>query len=75
MNNDLNALNNILFEQIERINDDSIKGEELKEAIRKAEIINNLASTVVKNADTQLKAFEMIGGKNTSIPKALGING
>ena len=33
MNNDLTALNNILFEQIERINDDKLDDDEVEKAI------------------------------------------
>lgn len=73
MKNDLNALNNILFEQIERINDDSLSEDELKTTIDKAEAINKLASTVVSNASLQLKAYQEFGKAGGNMQKVLGI--
>ena len=58
MKNTINDLNNILFEQIERINDDELKGETLKEQLKKAEAINRLANTLVQNGVLMLKAME-----------------
>lgn len=63
MNNNLAALNNLLFEQIERINDDELTGEELSTAIDKAETINKLASTIVSTGNLQLKAYQEFGLK------------
>ena len=63
MNNNLAALNNLLFEQIERINDDDLTGEELSTAIDKAETINKLASTIVSTGNLQLKAYQEFGLK------------
>ena len=59
MNNNLAALNNLLFEQIERINDDDLTGEEHD----KAETINKLASTIVSTGNLQLKAYQEFGLK------------
>lgn len=61
MKNDLIALNNYLFEQIERITDDSVQGEELDDAIKKAEAVNNIAKTIVSNANVQLNAYREFG--------------
>ena len=66
MNNNLAALNNLLFEQIERINDDDLTGEELSTAINKAETINKLASTIVSTGNLQLKAYQEFGLKAAS---------
>lgn len=66
MNNNLTALNNLLFEQIERINDDDLTGEELSTAIDKAETINKLASTIVSTGNLQLKAYQEFGLKAAS---------
>lgn len=74
MNNSLQALNNILFEQIERINDDSLTDEELNAAIEKAETINKLGITIVSNANVQLKAYQEFGKPASSgIQDMLGI--
>lgn len=63
MNNDFNYLNNLLFEQIERLNDDSLTPQELEGAITKADAINNLASTIVKNANTVINLYDRCGIK------------
>ena len=63
MENNLQALNNILFEQIERINDDDLDENQLNEALKKADHINRLAGTIVQSMSTQLKAYEALGGK------------
>lgn len=63
MENNLQALNNILFEQIERINDDDLDENQLNETLKKADSINRLAGTIVQSMSTQLKAYEALGGK------------
>lgn len=74
MKNNLASLNNYLFEQIERINDDGLKGEELTEAITKAEAVNELARTIVSNANVQLKAYQELGFKaEAGVKEVLGI--
>lgn len=52
----MNGLNMILFEQIERINDDELKGEELEEQLKKSSAIGRIAGAITKNADLSLKA-------------------
>lgn len=56
MKNKLSDLNNYLFEQIEKINDDSLSAEELEKEIKKAETIANIAETIIKNGELQYKA-------------------
>lgn len=63
MKNTINDLNNILFEQLERINDDSLSGEELEITLKKAEAINKISSTIIASANTQIKAYEQFGRK------------
>lgn len=56
MKNKLTDLSDYLFEQIERINDDTLTDEELDKQIKKSEQINVLAETIIKNGELQLKA-------------------
>lgn len=56
MKNKLTDLNDYLFEQIERINDDSLNEEELNKEIKKAEAIQGIAETIIKNGELQFKA-------------------
>lgn len=57
MKNKLLDLNDYLFEQIEKINDDEVQGEELDTAIKKAETITNISEQIIKNAELQFKAM------------------
>ncbi|MDO4301765.1 MAG: hypothetical protein Q4D26_10290 [Clostridia bacterium] len=64
MKNDLTALNNYLFEAIERINDDSLSEEELNIEIKKSKAIKDVAETIIDNARLGLQAqkhFDDIG--------------
>ncbi len=54
--NKLIDLNDYLFEQIERINDDSLNEEQLNKEIKKAEAIQGIAETIIKNGELQFKA-------------------
>ena len=56
MKNNLEALNNYLFEQIERVNDDTLSQEELKVAISKAECVSKLAKDIIDVGTLTLKA-------------------
>lgn len=59
MENKLTDLNNILFEQIERLNDDDLHGDALKQQIKKSRAIENIAGMIIANANTVLKAEKM----------------
>ncbi len=59
MKNKLTDLNNYLFEQLERINDDDLTSEQLNEAIRKANTISKISETIIKNSELQLKAVNL----------------
>lgn len=54
--NTLGDLNNILFEELERLNDDSLSGEELTQEMNRAKAITGVATQVVMNARTVLDA-------------------
>lgn len=57
MRNKITDLNNHLFEQMERLNDEDIQGEQLKEEIERARAITGLASQIVANGQLMLKAI------------------
>lgn len=73
MKNNLIELNNILFEQIERVNDDGLSKEQLDVAIKKAKSINSLSQTIIQNASLQLKAYTEFGGDEKNVEKIIGI--
>ena len=68
MNNTLMHLNNYLFEQLERINDDSLTEEELEKQIKKAEVINKTAENIIKNNETALKTVNIASEYGYIVP-------
>ena len=60
MRNTLADLNNILFEQMERLQDDELKGENLDTELKKTKSIVDVASTVIENATLSLEAQKFL---------------
>lgn len=54
--NTLKDLNNHLFEQLERLNDDDIKGEKLKEEVERARAMASIATKIIENGSLVLRA-------------------
>ncbi|MCL2270890.1 MAG: hypothetical protein FWC24_06045 [Treponema sp.] len=59
MKNKAIDLHNILFEQLERLSDEDIKGEELLEEIKRAEAMNKVAGQIISNGSMVLKAIQI----------------
>lgn len=59
MKNKLVDLNNILFEQLERLNDEDIKNEELQEEICRSKAISNVANQIISNGRLAIRAAEL----------------
>lgn len=59
MKNTLGDLNNHLFAQLERLSDEDIKGEELKEEIERARAVVGISNQIIQNANMVLKAKQM----------------
>ena len=57
--NTLGDLNNHLFEQLERLNDDSLDAETLAQEIKRSDAMSKIATNVVNNANTILKAQQV----------------
>lgn len=60
----MSDLNNYLFEQIERINDDSLDDNELEVAIKRADAINSVAKTIIDNAKVTIEAQKVISAND-----------
>lgn len=72
MNNNLNALNNYLFESIERLVDDELTDDELQREIRRADAVKGVAATIIENGKLALsvkKHLDEYGvGENYALP-------
>lgn len=55
MSRDLEALNNLLFEQIELLNNTDVKDENFENIRLKAETITNVSDRIIKNAELALR--------------------
>lgn len=73
MKNKLTDLNNHLFEQLERLNDDDLKGEELEEEISRTRAISSIATKIIDNGQLILNAqkVQQEYGRSTFIPLPL----
>ena len=71
MKANLMDLNNVLFEQIERLNDDDLVGEELENELKKSKAIGGIASTIVQNSSLILRAvrYEEESRADPQLPK------
>lgn len=56
MKNKLSDLNNHLFEQLERLNDEELNGEKLQEEIVRARAISTIATRIIENGSLVLDA-------------------
>ena len=56
--NKLEDLNNPLFEELERLNDDELRGEKLQEERERAKSMANIAQTIINNGELALKAIK-----------------
>lgn len=54
--NNLGRLNDILFEQLDRMNNPALKGEDLRGEIDRADAIIDLGRTIISNGELVLKA-------------------
>ena len=56
--NKLSDLNNHLFEELERLNDESLTGDALQEERERAKSMANIAQTIINNGELALKAVK-----------------
>lgn len=59
MRNTLVDLNNHLFEQLERLNDEELTDEELEKEIKRTDAMKDIATQIIANASIVLKATEL----------------
>lgn len=56
MKNTLADLNNYLFEQIERLQEDELTNEDFEKEVKKSKAIQDIAQTIISNANLLLQA-------------------
>jgi hypothetical protein len=73
--NRLFDLNDHLFEELERLNDEELKGEALQEERERAKAIANIAQRIINNGELAFKTIKYYNecGEIDKIPKPLQI--
>ena len=71
MKNTLGDLNNHLFAQLERLNDEDVKGEILKEEIERARAVASISKQIISNANIVLQSKKHSTEYITEVPKML----
>ena len=75
MKNTIADLNNYLFEQLERLNDDELTEDQLERELRKTDSVVKVSETIISNAELALKAIKHADeygyGQQRSMPKLL----
>lgn len=54
--NTLGDLNGYLFEQLEKLNDEDLKGEKLEEELKRNKAITDVAKNIIQNGNLVLQA-------------------
>lgn len=74
MRNTLTDLNNHLFMAMERLNDEELKGDDLKREIERSKAMSSIAGAIVSNASLALDAAKFRDssmGDASTMPKLL----
>lgn len=66
--NTLVDLNNHLFEEMERLNDDSLSDEELNKEVLRSKAMTNVGDKIIQNANVMLKAKVAYDDINSADP-------
>lgn len=77
MKNSLSDLNNILFEQIERLNDDEVMEQFSDQEIERAKAISSVANQIIQNAALQFQAAKFMDDNaltSREMPEVLKLN-
>ena len=76
MKNKLTDLNNILFEQLERLQDDDISDEQFEKELQRTNAVTKVSKVIIENAALSLRAYKEVNeigsGQKGEVP-LLGI--
>ena len=81
MKNTLNDLNNYLFEQLERLNDDELTEEEMDRELKKADSIVKISEKIIQNGELAFKTMKHMdeygyyASSNRTVPGMLEMKG
>ena len=77
MKNKLSDLNNYLFEQLERLQDDDLDDLQLEKEIKRSEAVQKIAKTIIENGDLVLRSRKHLDeyGYDCSNAGLIGIEG
>ena len=75
MKNTLADLNNHLFEQLERLNDEDLTDEQLERELKRADGMTRLATQIIQNAELAYKTMVHLNeyGYETGVPEMLAV--
>lgn len=60
MKNTLRDLNNHLFAQLERLSEEELKGDDLKEEITRAKAVTDVAARIIENGNLVLQGQKFV---------------
>lgn len=79
MKNTLGDLNNHLFAQLEKINDDDLSGEALDAEIKRTEAMAKISEQIIKTGELQFKAMQHMDeygyDRKKAVPEMLEVKG
>ena len=80
MKNTLTDLNNYLFEQLERLNDDSLTDEEFDKELRKTDSIVKVGEKIIQNGELAFKTMKHMdeygyNARDRAVPSMLDAKG
>lgn len=61
MNNNLSALNEKLFEQLDRVSDPELKGEDFEKEIERSKTMCLISKNIIDSAKVTVDAFKLLG--------------
>lgn len=79
MKNTLGDLNNHLFAQLEKLNDEDLTGEQLDSEIRRTEAMAKISEQIIKTGELQFKAMQHMDEygyeRQKAVPEMLEVRG